>query len=122
VYSRTDQQGVKHYTIDRGGPAYERGALQPAYPSRPLEIRERLPSTSEPGVHSSAPEGILAATPEMLALEERISRDQATIKRLISENREPGISIGSDPELREIATRLPRMQAELAQLRAKQAE
>jgi hypothetical protein len=59
-------------------------------------------------------EGTAAAIRE---LEIQIARDRETLKQMISETAPGGPNPAEDPRLREIAARLPRLQAELEALR-----
>ena len=53
-------------------------------------------------------------------LEADIARDRESLRRRISEGKGQGIDLARDPQVREIAKRLPRLQSELAELRAKE--
>ncbi|MBM4334398.1 MAG: DUF4124 domain-containing protein [Deltaproteobacteria bacterium] len=55
---------------------------------------------------------------ELADLEARIATDRETLRQLISTKRWDSAELASDPGVREIAERLPRLQAELEALRA----
>jgi hypothetical protein len=55
---------------------------------------------------------------EVAELEERIAADRERLRQIISTKRWDSAELASDPSIREIADRLPRLQAELAALRA----
>lgn len=55
---------------------------------------------------------------EVADLEARIATDRETLRQLISIKRWDSAELASDPSVREIAERLPRLQAELEALRA----
>ena len=85
-------------------------------PSDPLE---RVPPTPTP-----SPEPPPVSTPEVSAspggiaeLEARIARDKESLKDILSQGRPSGQDLASNPRLREIAERLPRLQSELSELR-----
>jgi hypothetical protein len=59
---------------------------------------------------------------EMLELESRILADRETLKNLISQPSSPDAAFASDPEVRVIAERLPRLQAQLEELRRETAQ
>jgi Spy/CpxP family protein refolding chaperone len=54
---------------------------------------------------------------EIAQLEGQIERDREALRQLISTPRWDSAEFASDPRVREIAERLPRLQAELAALR-----
>jgi hypothetical protein len=55
---------------------------------------------------------------EIRELQARIDLDRERLKELVTGGRPDDEALSSDPELRAIAERLPRLQAELAALRA----
>ena len=65
---------------------------------------------------SISPEDPRAA--EVADLEARIAADREQLRQMISTKRWDSAELASDPSIREIAERLPRLQAELAALRA----
>ena len=84
-----------------------------------LGVRPTAPTPPAPET-AQLPEQSPELTPEraeMLELEGKILRDRETLKTLISQPRSPGDVFASNPEVREIAQRLPRMQAQLEELR-----
>jgi len=138
LYQWTDSNGVTRYTPDFDRiPINARGtavAIQPgadpppktpvyfepdprepavAVPGPPPEgaTRSASPSTSAP-----APSPGTSQEQRVQELEALIAQDEEALKQLISE---PGAQadVTVSPELREIAARLPRLQAELASLR-----
>jgi hypothetical protein len=74
----------------------------------------RTPSPEPPAV--STPE-VSAPPGEIAELEARIARDKDSLKDILSQGRPSGQDLASDPRLREIAERLPRLQSELNALR-----
>ncbi len=117
-------------------PAPSAPPVEPAAPSTsspepaPSPASEPKPESVEP--QSSAP---IAAPPapaseparshspvdpradEIAQLEGQIERDRETLRQLISTQRWDSAELASDPRVREIAERLPRLQAELSALR-----
>ncbi len=133
-----DEQGVTHYTIGHDGvPALPDGpparATEPTSAPRAVDVYA-LPSPAPRGPPPQPP----AQQPAMLALppsafedapadspqhtavqqlEEQIARDQEELKRLISDPTRQANQLATDERLREIATRLQRLQSELDALR-----
>ncbi len=117
VYKWVDENGVTHYTLERQEiPPQLRqrlrsiapGALPPPGPPAPGTPGSSLPSTTAlPRPDHSQ---------EILSLEEQIEADRETLKDLISSQRD-AVDFAEDPAVREIAERLPRLQAQLEQLR-----
>jgi hypothetical protein len=58
-----------------------------------------------------------ADTDRISALEGQIAQDRETIKNLISQSLPIGSDLATDPQLREISKRLPRLQQELKERR-----
>ena len=120
VYKWVDENGVTHYTLERQEiPPQLRqrlrsiapGALPPPGPPAPGTPGSSLPSTQ---THTAVPGPDHGH--EILSLEEQIAADRETLKDLISRQRD-AIDFAQDPAVREIAERLPRLQAQLEQLR-----
>jgi hypothetical protein len=95
-------------------------------PEAELPLRAAVPpepaveAGPEPGVEAPA-EPLSESARQIAELEAQIARDRETLKTLISEGQESGRDISLDPRVREIAERLPRLQSELAALRAEPA-
>jgi uncharacterized coiled-coil protein SlyX len=91
-----------------------------AVPNQPPEAPEAATAGAAPGTppQASGAPGDLDA--RIRALEARIAADEEALKQLISK---PGAEADTEvsPEMREIAARLPRLQAELASLRKQRA-
>jgi len=134
LYQWTDSNGVIRYTPDLERiPGYARPsavAIQPGKGPEPttpqyFEPDPREPSVAVPGqppatVRSGAGPAPAAAGSEgreqrIRELEARIAEDEEALKQLISAPGEQA-DVTVSPELREIAARLPRLQAELAAL------
>jgi hypothetical protein len=88
---------------------------------------ELAPTPTPPDSHSSesiAPppsHGRAAEDPraeEIAQLEGQIERDREVLRQLISASRWDSAELAADPRVREIAERMPRLQAELAALRS----
>lgn len=113
VYQWVDADGVTHYTIERRDTQRRlRSRLRgrPAPPALPEAQRAVIPA--EPLVPE--PEDDPGSAPTdggVRELQDQIARDRATLVELISEG--SGVDLASDPRVREIAERLPRLQAEL---------
>ena len=75
--------------------------MAPSMPERPAV------SSNRPVVESQA----------VAKMEARIARDRELIKTLLSQSFSSGEALVADPQLREIAERLPRLQSELRALR-----
>lgn len=120
VYKWVDENGVTHYTLERQEiPPHLRQRLRPIAPGAlpppgPPEPTTRL--SSAPSTQTSAPVPRPDHTAEILSLEEQIAADRETLKDLISQQRDAG-EFAQDPKVQEIAERLPRLQAQLAELR-----
>jgi uncharacterized coiled-coil protein SlyX len=139
LYQWTDAKGVTRYTPDLDRiPAYARAsavAIQPGAAPEPttpqyFEPDPRAPSVAVPG---EPPATVRGAAPAPAAtvpasgreqrireLEARIAEDEEALKQLISAPGEQA-DVAVSPELREIAARLPRLQAELASLQQQSA-
>ncbi|HKC52964.1 MAG TPA: hypothetical protein VKF60_19410 [Myxococcota bacterium] len=91
-------------------------------PVAPLPAAETsTPSAEPPGAPASAapqPSGPKDPRAEEIAqLEGQIERDREVLRQLISTPRWDSAELAADPRVREIAERMPRLQAELAALR-----
>ena len=77
------------------------------------------PVPAEPGPALGPPSpGDDPRKEEIADLEARIERDREELRKLVSMQRWDASELASDPHVREIAERLPRLQAELAVLRS----
>jgi hypothetical protein len=137
LYQWKDADGVTRYTpeLDRV-PGYARGSVveirpgatpppqTPVYfepdPRAPVVgIPGESPKSAPPSAEPSAPAPVSGAGDDLDArtreLEAQIAADEEALKKLISA---PGAEADTEvsPELREIADRLPKLQAELASL------
>jgi hypothetical protein len=104
----------------------------PGQPSRPAgqEIPD-APEAAPASVAAVAPAPVAAAPPapattappgsRRAELEAQIARDEAALKELISQPADANAEVEPSPELREIARRLPALQAELRALEEAQA-
>ncbi len=110
--------------------------LAPAAPiepteAAPVEPTGTAPTTEWPAVTPAASPPVFpgpAAEPELPSddpravevaeLEAKIAADREQLRKMISTKRWDSAELASDPNIREIAERLPRLQAELAALRA----
>jgi hypothetical protein len=92
-------------------------AAPPALPPAPIapaptpQSDAARPATREPGQHEDPRKD------EIADLEGQIERDRETLRQLISTPRWDSAALAADPRVREIAARLPRLQAELSALR-----
>ena len=91
-------------------------------PAEPLD--EELPGANlpDPLAPSDAPADdvypqLAQNSARIAELEAQIQRDRETLRRVISEGKQQGLDLARDPQVREIAERLPRLHDELAQLR-----
>ncbi|HXZ85395.1 MAG TPA: hypothetical protein VEI82_07895 [Myxococcota bacterium] len=94
-----------------GARAPEQPAAAPGAPATPQSDAAH-PAAREPGLHEDPRQQ------EIAELEGKIERDRETLRELISTPRFDSAALASDPRVREIAERLPRLQAELAALRS----
>ncbi len=81
------------------------------------ETSEEPEAQLEPATPDDAYPELAQNTVRIRELEEQIRNDREELKRLISEGKDQGLDIANDPRVREIAERLPRLEAELATLR-----
>ena len=95
-------------------PPVEAGPRPQAAPS---ESNGTPPVFPGPPAAAEIPAGDPRAA-EVAELEARIAADREQLRRMISTKRWDSAELASSPEIREIAERLPRLQAELAALRA----
>lgn len=120
IYRWTDAAGVPHYTTDREQvPGRYRDSLSVVRSDRnaiPVDILRLPPGATQPFLEQprERPRPHAAAIEK---LEAEIARDRERIKQLISQGRWVGSELATDPDLRELAERLPRLQAELDSLR-----
>jgi hypothetical protein len=141
IYKWVDANGIAHYTTDPERiPAELRGLVRerredagaPDAPESAADawaVRDAAPAPVEtappeavgaPG--SEAPRAHAAADARELegriaALEEEIARDEERIKAWVSDPAVDPVTLADDPEFRELAARLPRLQADLRSLR-----
>jgi hypothetical protein len=94
--------------------------IPPSEPPGPIEPRswEEPPSDELPSDELPSDELPSERARQIAELEAQIARDRETLKGLISETPLHGQDVSSDPRVREIAERLPRLQSELQALRA----
>ncbi len=95
---------------------------QDAAPATPVGT-PAAPNASAGGeMAAAAPTGPEALDARIAALEQEISRDQSALENFLSEEQKPGAPLLPDrPPFREIAHRLPKLQAELARLKEERA-
>jgi len=87
-------------------------------PASGPESRAPDPEPSAPAAVAAPPRSEDPRSDEIADLEGRIERDREQLRLLISTPRWDSSELASDPRVREIAERLPRLQAELAALRS----
>jgi hypothetical protein len=141
IYKWVDTNGIAHYTADpdripeevRGlahelrKPAEPRAAGAPALATdAPAEADAwAARDASPPPVETAPPDGATGAGPagpdpevagRIAALEEEIARDEERIKAWVSDPAVDPVTLADDPEFRELAARLPRLQADLRSL------
>jgi hypothetical protein len=100
-------------------------------PTAPIEPTEAAPTTEWPAVTPAASPPVFPGPAaeselpsddpravEVAELEAKIAADREQLRKMISTKRWDSAELASDPNIREIADRLPRLQAELAALRA----
>jgi uncharacterized small protein (DUF1192 family) len=99
---------------------------QDASPQAPLGTPAPAAGASAPDAQEMAaatPAGADALEARIAALEQEIGRDQAALEDFLSEPPQQGAPLLPDrPEFREIAHRLPKLQAELARLKEERAQ
>jgi len=101
----------------RATPAPEPASSEPTpSPHPPSASPESTALEESPDIKAPAPPMEISAR-DVTALEAQIKRDQETLKQLISDSDASSAAITQDSRLREIARRLPRLQAELAKRR-----
>lgn len=116
VYKWVDENGVTHYTLERQDiPPQLRQRLRPIAPSALPPPGPPAPGAPVATVPSTTALPRPDHSQEILSLEEQIEADRETLKDLISQR--DAIDFAEDPAVREIAERLPRLQAQLEQLR-----
>ena len=100
------------------GTSGSRGAPPTASPSATASV-PREPSVAPSPLSAT---DASALDDRIALLEEQVSRDQAAIQSILGEPRESdGARLADRPDLREIAGRLPKLQADLKALRAQRA-
>jgi hypothetical protein len=132
VYKWVDDDGQAHYTLERSEiPPSLRQRLRPGVvvptggeePAGRDEIERTALEEIRPAfgaaasVGSALPEPPSAAADEISELEAQIRRDREALKDLVSRQGLASAEFTNDPRVREIAERLPRLQAELEALR-----
>ncbi len=137
VYRWIDEDGNTHYTVLQGELGKRRAPPKPAPLPQATDVSEPLPPPRPPpqvklGPPALQQPAVPKRTPfptppsvapleenadEISELEKLIARDKEVIKDLISHGRPSGEDLLADPQLREIAERLPRLQSELRALR-----
>ena len=126
VHKWVDENGQVHYTVERSEiPPNLRQRLRPGVVVRGAEpttqrvaLEEIRPAFGlEASMGGSLPEPPVSSVDEITELEVQIQRDRETLKDLISRQGLDSAEFTNDPRVREIAERLPRMQAELQALR-----
>lgn len=103
----------------------------PSAAAKPIAARVTAPPEAEPAISAPtvfpgpAPEPAIAGddprASEVAELEAQIASDREKLRQMISTKRWDSAELASDPEIREIAERLPRLQAQLAALQAEPA-
>ena len=137
LYRWTDEAGVVRYTPDRAliprGARDDAEAVEAIQFVEPVESSESVKSVelgatptvdapsdeTHPSTPPAGPSSELDA--RIRALEEVIARDEQALKVLISAEAGEGGSLAESAELREIARRLPGLQAKLRALRERRA-
>ncbi len=137
VYRWLDEAGNTHYSVLQGELGKRGAPLKPAPlpqatdvaaplppPGPPPPVKLGPPALQQPAVpkRTPFPTPPSVTTPaenadDISELEALIARDKEVIKDLISQGRPSGEDLLADPQLREIAKRLPRLQSELRALR-----
>ena len=146
IYKWVDANGIAHYTTDPDRiPAEVRGLadeLREREDARAADAPARAtqsPAADAWAVRDAAPAPVDAAPPEaadapasgarredpadapeldgrIAVLEEEIARDEERIKAWVSDPAVDPVTLADDPEFRELAARLPRLQADLRSL------
>ncbi len=140
IYKWVDENGIAHYTTrldriperlrdrlreprsldDRPGPAVEGWARRDAAPGEVASRKAAAPADRESGGAPVAADPGLEA--QIAALEREIARDQERLKELISAPPDQlEAPLPELPAFREIARRLPKLQANLRLLRRQRA-
>jgi hypothetical protein len=146
VYRWVDESGGVHFAteLDAVPGEYRDSAQRIEKPAEPRRARRAAPQQPPPSaVAPDTPAAEPAPTPqtpappatppgppnarplppddpraaEVAALEAQIARDRETLRQMISTPRWDSSELAKDPQIREIADRLPRLQAELEALR-----
>jgi len=98
-----------------GGPKPEAVEPQSSAPVAPTAPIAPPPAPASETATSHSP--VDPRKDEIAQLEGQIERDRETLRQLISTQRWDSSELASDPRVREISERLPRLQAELSALR-----
>ncbi len=131
VHKWVDENGQTHYTVERSEiPPNLRQRLRPGVtapvpePATGSEVLEEIRPAFGPEASKgrALPDPPPPSADEMAELEEQILRDRETLKDLISRQGLDSAEFTADPRVREIAQRLPRLQAELEALRREAAQ
>jgi hypothetical protein len=143
IYKWVDANGIAHYTTDPERiPAELRGLVRERREDAPLPAAGAPESATDAwAVRDAAPAPVETAPPEaagapgsdarrvhatadpreldgrIAALEEEIARDEERIKAWVSDPAVDPVTLADDPGFRELAARLPRLQADLRSLR-----
>ena len=143
IYKWVDANGIAHYTTDpdripaelRGLVREGRGDAAPPSPGAPESAADAWAARDAPPapVETAPPEAAGAPGPDarrvhaavdtreldgrIAALEEEIARDEERITTWVSDPAVDPMTLADDPEFRELAARLPRLQADLRSLR-----
>ena len=146
LYKWVDTNGIAHYTTDperipaevrglarerseRAGDAAAAGASDAggadALAADAWAVRDAAPppvdAAPREGVDTPAGDALRADAAELdariAALEEEIAHDEERIKAWVSDPALDPVTLADDPQFRELAARLPRLQADLRSLR-----
>ncbi len=129
IYKWVDENGIAHYTTDRERiPSSLRDRIPEQAPPRDedwarSDVTSEAPAAEAPAV-DAGPDAPSPASADpalearIAALEAEIARDEEQLKALISDaERARGTDLAEDPAFRELARRLPKLQADLRTLR-----
>jgi len=104
--------------VDAAPPGTKEAAPAPAPTSAPAPATAPGESAAPPAERAPSASSIDPRDQEIAQLEAAIERDREELRNLISTPRWDASELASDAHVREIAERLPRLQAELAALRS----
>ncbi len=132
IYKWVDENGIAHYTTDRERiPASLRDRIPEPAPPRDeawarSDVTPEAPAAEASPSVEAGPElpGAAPTDPalegQIAALEAEITRDEEALKALIRvAERARAADLAEDPAFRELARRLPKLQADLRALRAR---